>query len=261
MSIGDRIRTEREKMGITQTDLAKAISVSKQTLYKYENNIITNIPSDKIEKLSQILDISPDYIMGWNKDYDLCKKLKKIEKIENIFESLSQKFNCSVDEVVEILSSKKSNLLPSSKKEFSQENIEPSLKQNKINCSQKNIELTLKEQKHIKKYRTLDSYGKDMVDTVLDKEYTRCESIKQNVIVSESETPISEHSFDTSNKQTNIIIDNETCCTKVAVPHFTKVTDAKNFLYTRKHLAAWKIDELTDEDIITMANELSLRGE
>lgn len=35
----------------------------------------------------------------------------------------------------------------------------------------------------IKKYRTLDPHGKDMVDTVLDKEYDRCESIKKAEVI------------------------------------------------------------------------------
>ena len=35
----------------------------------------------------------------------------------------------------------------------------------------------------IKKYRTLDPHGKDMVDTVLDKEYARCESIKKAEVI------------------------------------------------------------------------------
>lgn len=35
-------------------------------------------------------------------------------------------------------------------------------------------ELTLQEQNYIKKYRALDEHGKDMVDTVLSKEYQRC---------------------------------------------------------------------------------------
>lgn len=46
-------------------DFANKIDVSKQTLYKYENNIITNIPSDKIEAISKVLNLSPMYIMGW----------------------------------------------------------------------------------------------------------------------------------------------------------------------------------------------------
>jgi transcriptional regulator with XRE-family HTH domain len=46
-------------------ELAKRMGVSKQTLYKYENNAVTNIPSDKIQVAAQILDISPSYLMGW----------------------------------------------------------------------------------------------------------------------------------------------------------------------------------------------------
>jgi len=35
----------------------------------------------------------------------------------------------------------------------------------------------------IKKYRSLDPHGKDMVDTVLDKEYARCESVKKAEVI------------------------------------------------------------------------------
>lgn len=41
------------------------------------------------------------------------------------------------------------------------------------------------EYRHIEKYRDLDSHGKDMVDTVLDKEYTRCHSNKITIIDTE----------------------------------------------------------------------------
>lgn len=65
MTIGDRIREQREKAKISQTELAKKVHISKQTLYKYEMNIITNIPSNKIEEIAQKLYISPAYLMGW----------------------------------------------------------------------------------------------------------------------------------------------------------------------------------------------------
>ena len=50
---------------MSHTDMADSICVSKQTLYKYENDIITNIPSDKIEEISALTGVSPAYIMGW----------------------------------------------------------------------------------------------------------------------------------------------------------------------------------------------------
>lgn len=75
MTVGERIKSLREQLGISQVDFADKINVSKQTLYKYENNIITNIPSDKIESAARICNISPACLMGWeNKHSSLQKK-------------------------------------------------------------------------------------------------------------------------------------------------------------------------------------------
>lgn len=63
--IGDRIKSARTAAGYSQTELAEMIRVSKQTLYKYENNIITNVPSDKIEHIALVCGVSPAYLMGW----------------------------------------------------------------------------------------------------------------------------------------------------------------------------------------------------
>lgn len=58
---------------MSQTDLAKQMNVSKQTLYKYETNIITNIPLDKIERAGEILKVTPSYLMGWQDTLALKK--------------------------------------------------------------------------------------------------------------------------------------------------------------------------------------------
>ena len=68
MTIGKRIRQLREQQGYSQTYFAKKLNVSKQTLYKYENGIITNIPSDKVEKIAEYCGVTPSYIMGWEDD-------------------------------------------------------------------------------------------------------------------------------------------------------------------------------------------------
>lgn len=68
MTIGKRIKSIRSKLGYSQVDFAEKINVSKQTLYKYENDIITNIPSDKIENIARIGNISPAYLMGWEEE-------------------------------------------------------------------------------------------------------------------------------------------------------------------------------------------------
>ena len=65
MDIGTRIKQLREQKGISQSDLARMVGITKQSLYKYENAIITNIPSSKIESLASKLDTTPAYLMGW----------------------------------------------------------------------------------------------------------------------------------------------------------------------------------------------------
>jgi len=65
MTIGDRIRRLREQNNMTQSEVAKIVGIATQTIFKYEKNIVTNIPLDNIEKLSQALHVTPAYLMGW----------------------------------------------------------------------------------------------------------------------------------------------------------------------------------------------------
>lgn len=67
MTVGERIKALRNQLGMSQVEFADKINVSKQTLYKYENNIITNIPSDKIEAAAAIGNVTPAFLMGWEK--------------------------------------------------------------------------------------------------------------------------------------------------------------------------------------------------
>ena len=71
MTVGERLKQLREKSGMSQVDFAAKLNVSKQNLYKYENDIITNIPSDKIEDAAKILHVSPAYIMGWDEPKEI----------------------------------------------------------------------------------------------------------------------------------------------------------------------------------------------
>lgn len=78
MNKGERIKELRERIGKSQTEFAEMIGVSKQTLYKYENNIITNIPSDKIEAIAETTNATPGYVMGWEYAHNDLKTLGKL---------------------------------------------------------------------------------------------------------------------------------------------------------------------------------------
>lgn len=80
MTIGDRIRAKRLEAKMPQTELASRANISKQLLYKYEKNIVTNIPTDVLTRIAKILDVSPIYLMGWeNSDLPEAPKAKPIE--------------------------------------------------------------------------------------------------------------------------------------------------------------------------------------
>lgn len=68
MTIGERIKKLRMRYDISQVELSEMIGISKQSLYKYENGVITNIPSDKIELLADVLHTTPSYLMGWENE-------------------------------------------------------------------------------------------------------------------------------------------------------------------------------------------------
>ena len=65
MTVGDRIRQVRIEKDITQQELADCAGVSKQAVYKYENNIVTNIPMDKLSLIASKLGVTPCFLMGW----------------------------------------------------------------------------------------------------------------------------------------------------------------------------------------------------
>ena len=66
MTIGNRIKNLRVQSNLSQSELAEMIGTIKQTIYKYETGIITNIPTDKITQLAKIFKVSPAYLMGWD---------------------------------------------------------------------------------------------------------------------------------------------------------------------------------------------------
>lgn len=65
MTIGQRIKAAREQRDMTLDEVAKLCKTTKQTIFKYENEIVTNIPYDKIVLLSNALNVSPSYLFGW----------------------------------------------------------------------------------------------------------------------------------------------------------------------------------------------------
>ena len=57
-----RLRKERK---LTLEEIAAALGTSKQTIHRYENGIISNVPPEKIEAIAKLLEVTPAELMGW----------------------------------------------------------------------------------------------------------------------------------------------------------------------------------------------------
>lgn len=62
---GDRIRYVRRSRGYTQEFLANKVGTTKATINKYESGVVKNIKRSMIAALSEVLGVSPGYLMGW----------------------------------------------------------------------------------------------------------------------------------------------------------------------------------------------------
>lgn len=64
MTVGDRIKDLRERLGMSQGDLAKKMGISRQAVSKAENHG-DNITTPKVSKYAKALGCTEAYLMGW----------------------------------------------------------------------------------------------------------------------------------------------------------------------------------------------------
>jgi len=65
LTIGQRIKYKRTKMGLSVETLAALLGKNRATVYRYESDYIEKFPTDVIVPLSMILNTTPAYLMGW----------------------------------------------------------------------------------------------------------------------------------------------------------------------------------------------------
>ena len=65
MTTGDRIKQRRKELGLSVSELARALGKNRATIYRYESNDIENLPVNVLEPLARALDTTPAKLMGW----------------------------------------------------------------------------------------------------------------------------------------------------------------------------------------------------
>ena len=88
----NRLKELRKEKGLTQTDLAELLEVTKLTIHNWENGV-SSIKSDRLKKLCEIFDVDATYLLGYNnvknetdiKASVLDEALEKLRAINNVF--------------------------------------------------------------------------------------------------------------------------------------------------------------------------------
>ena len=82
-TLGQRIKAQRIRIGMTQDDLAEKLLIPKASVSAYENDRI-DIKGSRIVELAEALGVSPNYLLGFNEEEnpvleDIIEALRKIK--------------------------------------------------------------------------------------------------------------------------------------------------------------------------------------
>lgn len=147
------------------------------TEQEYQKLIAKNLKriafeNDKTQAdISRDLKINKQTVSSWFRG----ERTPRMSKID----ALCQYFNCKRSDIMEPIQDQyhEQQNVPM------QENIEPSETAKPAEPQFSDTEIDL-----IEKYRFLDEHGKDMIDSVMEKEYARCKDEEENVITIDEET-------------------------------------------------------------------------
>ena len=63
MTTGDKIRTLRKQLGLTQTELGEKLGVKTNAVSKWECGRVEDIPTSKIKAMATLFEVAPSYLI------------------------------------------------------------------------------------------------------------------------------------------------------------------------------------------------------
>lgn len=63
MTLGNKIRTHRKALGLTQTELGEKLGVKVNAVSKWECGRVEDIPTSKIKALANLFGVQPSYLI------------------------------------------------------------------------------------------------------------------------------------------------------------------------------------------------------
>ena len=69
-AFAQRLKSRRKELRMTLEDVGNALGVTRVAVSRWENGLINNINIEKIEKIAEVLQCPPSYLMGWTDSID-----------------------------------------------------------------------------------------------------------------------------------------------------------------------------------------------
>ena len=87
VSPGEKIKYLRLLNNMSQEELGKRVGVQRAAINKYEKGSVTNIPIATIEKIANIFNVSPTYIVGWDntESNPLSAEVKVLQGVKRFY--------------------------------------------------------------------------------------------------------------------------------------------------------------------------------
>lgn len=77
MTVGERMRKRRTELGYSQEEIAVKLGYkSRSSVNKMEMS--RSLPINKVERVAEVLDCSPAYLMGWEDEQKVADQLSQL---------------------------------------------------------------------------------------------------------------------------------------------------------------------------------------
>lgn len=104
LTVNERIKQRRKELDLDANFVAEKLGISRATYYRYESKEIEKIPISALVPLSEVLQTTPAYLMGWEtqpKNDELTLSTAEIAHIKN-YRQLSEDGKAEIDVLIRL---------------------------------------------------------------------------------------------------------------------------------------------------------------
>ncbi|HQB32367.1 MAG TPA: helix-turn-helix transcriptional regulator [Erysipelotrichaceae bacterium] len=85
IDIGKRLKQARKDKGLTMAQLGELVDLHHSTISRYENGMIDRLDVRKLKEFAKVLDVTPEWIVGWQNINDSNDKVYTLHKGDKFY--------------------------------------------------------------------------------------------------------------------------------------------------------------------------------